>query len=105
MRVPMTAPATAPPVAQAELSIEPRPAPARPPIAVQIGQFPWLSGASPVLEVVTQPERTLLTKRMGVTPVRNPALMVEISRYTGCCRPPRSKDPAFKPYKPAPAGS
>src|SRR3990167_9607435 len=78
---PMTAPATAPPAAQAELSIAPRPPPARPPIALHKGQFPWLSTASPVLEVVTQPERTLLAKRRGKATLMSLVLMANLLCY------------------------
>jgi hypothetical protein len=48
-----------------------------------MGQFPWLSGASPVLEVVTQPERTLLTKRRGNAALESLVLMAVISCVTG----------------------
>ena len=47
---------------------------------VQIGQFPWLSGASPLLDVEAQPERTLPTRRKRAT--RGKVLMMKFSCVT-----------------------
>ncbi|MCY1437322.1 hypothetical protein D9M71_534790 [compost metagenome] len=77
------APAAAPPAAQAELSMAPRPPPTRPPIRLQMGQFPWLTTAPPSLEVEAQPERKLLTRRKEIATRGRWVLMMGFSCVSG----------------------